>query len=143
MHRNVRNLYKGSGFSASTWGHQVCGLTKSNMELLERHGAKCSGVAPAGRCRFSANCVAYGQYGHPKARIIRETLGQEKDLRDAWMEAKAQHAKFGAASIRGPLSVVIDMLKSFGWTPLSYNEWHTHVPDTSLIINSKETPPKR
>ena len=30
------------------------------------------------------------------------------------------------------------MLKSFGWTPLSYNVWHTHVLDTSCIINSKE-----
>ena len=55
-----------------------------------------------------------------------------------WLEARAQHAKFGAASIRGPLSVVIDMLKSFGWTPLNYNVWHTHVPDISLIINAKE-----
>ena len=39
---------------------------------------------------------------------------------------------------RGPLSVVIDMLKSFGWTPSSYNVRHTHEPDTSFIINSKE-----
>ena len=117
MHRNARNLYKGSGFSASTWGHQVCGFTRSNLELLERHGAKCTGITPAGRCRYSANCVAYGQYGHPKARIIRETPGtffqltfemirnhQESDLRYAWMEAKSQHAKVGAACIKGPLS---------------------------------------
>ena len=63
---------------------------------------------------------------------------QEKDLRDAWLEAGAQHDKFGSSSIRGPLSVVIDMLNSFGWTPLNYNVWHTHVPDISFIINAKE-----
>ena len=119
--------------------------------MLERHGAKCSGITPAGRCRYSANCIAYGPYGHPKARIIRETLNtffqltfemlrnkQERDLRDAWMIAKAQHDKLGTASIRGPLSVVIDMLKSLGWTPLSYNVWHTHEHNMSFIINSKE-----
>ena len=75
MHRKGRDLYKGSGFSASTWGHQVCGLSKTNMELVERHGAKSSGITPAGRCRHTANCVAFGPYGHPKARIISEMFG--------------------------------------------------------------------
>ena len=124
MHRNGRNLYKGSGFSATTWGHQVCGLSSSDMELVERHAAKSTGIQPAGRCRYTANCLAYGEYGHPKARIIRETFTtffqlrsemlvnkQEEDLRIGWQEAATRHSKNGSASIRGPLGVVIDWLK--------------------------------
>ena len=131
MHRKGKDLYKGSGFSASTWGHQACGLTKTNMELVERHGAKSSGIRPAGRCRHTANCIAFGPYGQPKARIIGETFGtffqlraqmlldkQEKDLRDGWLEARKRHDAEGSASIRGPMGVVIDWLKHLGWKPL-------------------------
>ena len=122
---------KVSGFSATTWGHQVCGLSSSDMELVERHGAKSNGIQLAGRCRYIANCLAYGEYGHPRARIIRTTffqLGsemlvnrQEEDLRIGWQEAAARHSKNGSASIRGPLGVVIDWLKHLGWKPLNYN----------------------
>ena len=127
MHRKGRNLYKGSGFAATTWGHQVCGLSSTDLELVERHAAKSTGIQPAGRCRYTANCLAYGQYGHPKARIIRETFStffqlrsqmlidkQEEDLRIGWHEAHARYVKDGNASIRGPMGVVIDWLVSFG-----------------------------
>ena len=56
MHRKGRNLYKGSGFAATTWGHQVCGLSSTDLELVERHAAKSTGIQPAGRCRYTANC---------------------------------------------------------------------------------------
>ena len=60
---------------------------------------------------------------------------QKKDLRAGWLEARAKLEKYGAASIRGPIGVVIDMLQVFGWTPLNYSVWHTHDPNNSYIIN--------
>ena len=72
--RLARKLFSGSGYAASTWGHQAAGLNATDFLLRERFGAKSSGITPAGRCRYTANCIAYGQYGHPKARIIRETF---------------------------------------------------------------------
>ena len=121
------------------------------MELVERHAAKSTGIQPAGRCRYTANCLAYGEYGHPKARIIRETFNtffelrsemlsnkQEEDLRVGWHEAAIRHSKNGSASIRGPLGVVIDWLKHLGWKPLNYNLWHTHVEHEYFIYNKSK-----
>ena len=57
--RKARKLFSGSGFSSSTFGHQVCGLTQTEMVFLEQHGARSSGITLAGRCRYTANCMAY------------------------------------------------------------------------------------
>ncbi len=37
--------------------------------------AEATGVTSAGRCRFTANVVAYGPRGHPVAQIINDTFG--------------------------------------------------------------------
>ena len=66
----ARKLYSGSGFSASTWGHQATGFTKSELIQIERQAADCTGVHPHGRCRFITLCVCCGPRGHPVARII-------------------------------------------------------------------------
>ena len=63
---------------------------------LEREAAKMTGITEPGRCRFTSLAIAYGPRGHPRARIIKDTLAawfplirastqRELDmLRDAW-----------------------------------------------------------
>ena len=72
--RAGRKLFSGSGFAASTWGHSVCGFSVTAIESSERQAAKCTGVKPEGRCRFTCLVLGYGWKSHPKARIIRETF---------------------------------------------------------------------
>ncbi len=82
------------------WGHPVSGLSSAMLLEAERTGARCSGVHPAGKCRLITNCIIYGPYGHPVARILKEffctwfdTLAElvtlkshmYSDLRDVWL----------------------------------------------------------
>merc|ERR1711965_260158 len=153
--RLARKLFSGSGFAASTWGHQASGLSSTDLLLLERFGAKSTGITPAGRCRFSANCVAFGQYGHPKARIIRETFQayfhltfellknkNESGLRVSWFSALAEIKDKGAKAIRGPMGNTIHLLLEYGWKPISYHTWQTHDPEFSFVINDLSASPK-
>ena len=70
--RGARRLFAGSCFSASTWGHQVAGFSKSRLLQLEQAAARTSGIRANGRCRFFTVCVVYGPRNHPIARILRE-----------------------------------------------------------------------
>ncbi len=97
----ARKLFQGAAYSAATWGHQGSGCPEHMLLKLEVDAAKATGITPQGRCRFMSLCVAYGPRGHPRARIIKETLAnwfqlvqvktdqQDTDeLRVAWARVK-------------------------------------------------------
>ncbi len=71
-HKGARRLFNASSFTATSWGNPASGLSHSHLLELERSGVRCSGIKPQGKCRFTACIVAYGQYHHPIARILRE-----------------------------------------------------------------------
>ena len=94
------NLYKASGFTASTWGHSVCGLTAKEVEAIERDALACSGFLKPGRCRITSLVLQYGAATTPVARILKETtfawfdclrtclgFGQIHNLRASWSKA--------------------------------------------------------
>ncbi len=56
------------------WGHPISGLSTVQLLEAERSGARCSGIRPAGKCRFITNCVVYGPCAHPVARVLKETF---------------------------------------------------------------------
>ena len=72
--RGAGELFSGSTLPAMIWGHPVSGLTAYQMLEAEKTGARCLGIHAAGKCRFVTNIIIYGQYGHPVARIIKETF---------------------------------------------------------------------
>ncbi len=149
--RMARKLFQGSAYSASTWGHQGSGCPEQMLLELEVDAAKATGITPQGRCRFTSLCVAYGPRGHPRARIIKETLANwfqlvqvktdQKDtneLRAAWARVKdgilneynkVDHAddneRYTSAAklVVGILSNVILLLVSLGWEPTAFNIW--------------------
>jgi len=69
--RRARVLFSGAGFSKSTWGHQTSALSYAEWSQIEVAAANAAGFK-AGRCRYSAPCVAYGPEGHPFARGLKE-----------------------------------------------------------------------
>ncbi len=71
-HKGARRLFNASSFTATSWGNPASGLSHSHLLELERSGVRCSGIKPQGKCRFTTCIVAYGQYHHPIARILRE-----------------------------------------------------------------------
>ncbi len=93
--RKAKKLFSGSAFASTTWGHQACGLSSSEVISLERDALSCTGIKPAGRCRAISLAISFGILGTPRARIVRETirswfdvLSQSKDqfsdIRVAW-----------------------------------------------------------
>ena len=152
--RRARNLYAGSAFSASTWGHQASGFTEDQVVKLERQALACSGIRPEGRCRMAALLVTYGLNGAPHARIIRETCRswiealrnlperEVADLRVAWSKAASKLTglfRLGSASaskaVRGLMSNLIVLLLSAGWKPRAYNVWDDHLGNTWAIVD--------
>ncbi len=149
--RMARKLFQGSAYSAATWGHQGSGCPEHLLLKLEVDAAKATGITPQGRCRFISLCVAYGPRGHPRARIIKDTLtnwfqlvriktGQldTDELRVAWARVKddilLEYNKKGHVEISkrindasvkvvGIMSNVILLLISLGWDPIAYNVW--------------------
>ena len=69
--RQARKLFSGSGYAASTWGHQASGLSDSHILNLERSALSCTGIKAPGRCRTFALIISYGLLGTPRARFIR------------------------------------------------------------------------
>ncbi len=103
--RGARKLFSGSTFHAMVWGHPISGLSSTMLLDIERTGARCSGIHPAGKCRFTTNCVVYGPFGHPVARVLKElfrtwfdTLAElftlkpdmYPDLRQTWVKKYEQ-----------------------------------------------------
>ena len=72
--RAARKLFSGSGYAASTWGHQIQTILPEQLSEIERHAASAAGIDTGGRCRFIALCCAYNNRGHPVARIIRDVF---------------------------------------------------------------------
>lgn len=69
--RRAHVLFSGAGFSKSTWGHQTSALSYTEWSQIEVAAANAAGFK-AGRCRYSALCVAYGPEGHSFARGLKE-----------------------------------------------------------------------
>ncbi len=105
--RKARKLYSGSGFAASTWGHQAAGVSDSHVRALERDALACTGIRPEGRCRTIALMISYGLLGTPKSRIIRETI-------KAWIDV----LKLSSDSLINDINLA--------W-PLARNKLHTSV----------------
>jgi hypothetical protein len=146
--RSGRKLFSGSCFSANTWGHQACGFSISTLVSLERQAAKCTGVKPEGRCRFTCLVLGYGWKSHPKARIFRETFttyfkiiitfrrsDDFENAVEAWKRARDRFATYkqtddaqliNTRCIHGPFSVVIAYLLYLGWVPFALNVWIDH-----------------
>ena len=72
--KGCSKLFSGSGYNASIWGHQLCGVEGPMLLKLEQHAAAVSGIRKAGRCRFTTNCITYGPRKHPFAQIISDTV---------------------------------------------------------------------
>ncbi len=64
-------MFSGAGFSKATWGHQTSALSYTEWSQIEVAAANAAGFK-AGRCRYTALCVAYGAEGHPFVTGIRE-----------------------------------------------------------------------
>ena len=94
------NLWKASGFTASTWGHASCGISMTQLNSLEREALACTGFNKSGKCRIVGLITQFGIMGLPFARIIKETIFQWFDLlkllspsdiselKTAWCEAR-------------------------------------------------------
>ena len=147
----ARKLFQGSAYASATWGHQGSGCPEHMLLELEVDAAKATGITPQGRCRFTSVCVAYGPRGHPRARIIKETLANwfqlvqiktdqndTNELRAAWARVKdgilneynkVEHADddkrrtSAAKLVVGILSNVVLLLVSLGWDPMAFNVW--------------------
>ena len=149
--RMARKLFQGSAYSATTWGHQESGYPEHLLLQLEVDAAKATGITPQGRCRFISLCVAYGPRGHPRARIIKDTLANwfqlvrlktdQKDIDDlrvAWARVKdgtifeynkrgheeiSRRISDASRKVIGIMSNVILLLISLGWNPIASNVW--------------------
>ena len=70
----AKQIYTGSCFSASTWGHQAAGVTPNEMIAIERNALACSGVSPIGRCRLISLSVIYGPGGTRRLELSKTQL---------------------------------------------------------------------
>ena len=159
IHRAGRKLFSGSCFAASTWGHQSCGFSITALESLERQAAKCTGIKPEGRCRFTCLVLGYGWKSHPKARILRETFtyhfkllaslrvsGEFQDAIYAWNKAKlvfensSNTQAINTSCIHGPITVVIAYLRYLGWDPFGLNVWIDHNKDKWILDDTSRSP---
>ena len=152
--RRARVLFSGSGFPATAYGHQGCGLTKSAIENLERQAANCTGITRSGRCRTLALTVSYGKYGTPHARVIYETIiawfstlkshlslskSNHLDILRTWPIAREtllegrKGVSFSNVATRGLMSNVISILSNLGLGPIAYNVWEDLVTGTRFL----------
>ena len=151
MSRMARKLFQGSAYSAATWGHQGSGCPEHLLLKLEVDAAKATGITPQGWCRFTSLCVAYGPRGHPRARVIKDTLANwfqlvriktgQQDIDEigvAWARVKddilleynkreheetSKRITDAARKVVGIMSNVILLLISLGWDPVAFNIW--------------------
>ena len=160
--RSARKLFSGSAFSSSTYGHPLSGVSPSLNRALEVDAAKCTGITPQGRCRFTAISIGFGPRGHPYARIIRETLSLWfqiirhfhkhallDTLRDSWTKAKTAMLQYFSRpdtqefsafkQIKGLVSNVIFILLSCGWSPRTFNVWDDPEKDTWRMVIGPKT----
>ena len=133
--RKARKLYTGSGFAATSFGHQGSGFTEAALLEIDRDALRCTGITEAGRCRAWGLISAYGLKGTPRARIIRETIREWFsllkevepteliDLRVAWGKAKDKVIAIGDSQIRGIISNIIHILHKADWKPVAINMW--------------------
>ena len=134
--RRARKLYSGSGFSASTWGHQATSLPDNIILKMERDAISCSGITPAGRCRTIGLIVSYGIMGTPKARVARESITawfqilknlnskEMGDLRKAWDKASiALTNDPKMKNVHGFMSNIIMILLRAKWIPTNMFKW--------------------
>jgi hypothetical protein len=130
--RRARNLYKSSGFSSDTYGHQACGVTPTQLRMHESRALASTGIPAAGRCRTSALIFGFGKYGTVQARLIRDTfvswfqflLHAEKydieliqDIEGTWLKAVAKISTkaYPFNHVTGLMTNVIAILLSAKW----------------------------
>ena len=100
INKKASNLFKGSVFPASVWGHPAVGIPKTQVNALEKEALNAVGASHTGRCRTTALLLHFGRYSNPYASIIKETFfywfkllpkiiqaGHLPSLRVAWEKA--------------------------------------------------------
>ena len=128
------------------WGHQINTVTATEMTTLEKSAADAAGLSTRGRCRFFSLVVAYGDRGHPIARIIRDIFntyfeligdiyraGKAHDLHIAWVkiirEIRELKTPF-AVKYHGILHNVIQWLLYLEVDPMNPIKWVDHTGQT-------------
>ena len=139
INRKAHVLFKGSSFSAMTYGHPACGIAPTNVKRLESDAVACTGIGK-GRDTFTSLVIFYGESTTPYARIISELLNcwfkllknnkgdlhfSFVDLRDAWAKAKDTIVKsnYKQLHVKGILSNLIYTLFYIKWNPRSFDYW--------------------
>ena len=102
VNRKAHVLFKGSSFSAMTFGHQACGIAPTNVARLQSDALAATGIGK-GRCTFTSLVIFYGESSTPFARVISELITcwfkllmnnkndihfDPKDLGESWQIAK-------------------------------------------------------
>ena len=135
-----RKLFSGSTYSAGLWGHQTILLPESKVIQIEKRGAQSTGINVSGRCRFFACIVAYGDRGHPVARLIKDiftswfqvledfcTDRNMQDVKQAWNITRSKvYITKSYKSINnrhGLMHNVISWLFRLGWNPYAVDLW--------------------
>ena len=137
--RKARVLYSGSVHAAATWGHQVQSFLVTQLMELEVRAAKATGNTTRGRCRYVALVCAYGQRGHPIARLIKEIftswfqvlpriieLGKYLDLQKAWLDIKRRvwsQPRPLEVQYHGLIHNVLQWLYFLNWQPVTPTLW--------------------
>ena len=139
INRKAHVLFKGSAFSAMTFGHPVCGIAPTNVKKLHSDALAATGIGK-GRCTFTSLVIFYGEISTPFARVISElvtlwfkvlkTNKHDKhfnilDIKNTWAKAKETMKKsnYKQLHVHGILSNLIHTLFVIKWDPHSNDYW--------------------
>ncbi len=70
--RQARRRWAGSVRPKQTWGHQISGVTQTEVLKLRRASGKATNISKPGACLTLAIALGYGPRGGPHASILKE-----------------------------------------------------------------------
>ena len=116
---------------ATWWGHEVVGLSNTDILTLTRVAAASSGIHQAMKCLTSTVRFCLSLRKHPWLRTISDTFRlwfkvianfthDARDLHEAWKAAREELASRNnnISYVRGLLSNIVRLLKILAWQPV-------------------------